>query len=42
MGLMSKYSVALCWMHGCGVVFNNVSVVLRLLSTSSVSQCKSF
>ncbi len=31
MGLMSKYSVTLCRELGCRVVFNNVSVVLRLL-----------
>ena len=30
-GLMSEYSVTLCWELECRVVFNNVSVVLRLL-----------
>ncbi len=32
-GLMSDLSVALCHVHGCRVVFNNVSAVLRLLNT---------
>ena len=31
-GLMSKYSVTLCRELGCRKVFNNVSVVLRLLN----------
>ena len=30
--LMSEYSVTLCRMHGCRVVFNNLDVVSRLLS----------
>ncbi len=31
-GLVSEYSVALCHLEGCRVVFNNISIVLRLLS----------
>ena len=31
-GLMSDYSVTLCHLGGCRVVFNNVDVVSRLLS----------
>ncbi len=31
-GLVSEYSVALCHLEGCRVVFNNVDVVSRLLS----------
>ncbi len=34
-GLVSDYSVALCWLQGCRVVFSNVSVVLRLLDTNN-------
>ncbi len=32
-GLVSDYSVALCWLQGCRVVFSNVSAVLRLLDS---------
>ena len=31
--LVSSYSVALCRLQGCRVVFSNVSAVLRLLDT---------
>ncbi len=31
-GLMFDYSVALCYLEGCRVLFNNVDVVSRLLS----------
>ncbi len=31
--LVSDYSVALCRLQGCRVVFSNVSAVLRLLDT---------
>jgi hypothetical protein len=34
-GLVSDYSVALCRLQGCRVVFSNVSVVLRLLDTNN-------
>ncbi len=32
-GLMFEYSVALCQLQGCRVVFSNISTVLRLLDT---------
>ncbi len=32
-GLVSEYSVALCRLQGCRVVFSNISTVLSLLDT---------